>query len=471
MRAGESAERARSPRWARVCAFIAAACVAVVLAPQALAATFTVNSAADTDGTTCAATCTLRQAINAANALPDADTIVFAAAQGPYVIQPATALPQITQPLTIDGSATNVQVDGTATTALYGLDFEAPSFPVSGVIKLSVTGWNRGNGAGIKVGSGAAITVTGSDIGTDWSESSATIGNYSGIEVDGSATVSGSDIFSANTTGLAIFGTAAVSSAYFGPAGGAHGNSSQAILVQSSSPAIQINTANQIGGNGAGIRLLAPSSGVQILSNNIGALGNGASLNTGGGIIYGFDNGHTANDAGDGDTGPNGLQNSPLLTAAYTNGGSQVTIAGTLNSTPSTQFTVQVFVSPSCDPSGFGQGSAYAGALSSVTTDGSGNATISGTIANGSGFATATVTGPSGTSEFSNCVQITNSPPQTFTVNTVATTTHRVVHADDCSLREAILAAKHTPARTRSTSTSRARGVPTIVVANDHRDG
>src|ERR1044071_7257498 len=41
------------------------------------AATLTVNSTADTNGATCGPTCTLRQAINAANSAGGADTIAF----------------------------------------------------------------------------------------------------------------------------------------------------------------------------------------------------------------------------------------------------------------------------------------------------------------------------------------------------------------------------------------------------------
>jgi hypothetical protein len=75
-----------------VCGLVAAAAVA----PAAGAATYTVQSAADSGATT------LRQAILDANATPDLDTIVFALDSG-TVMQPASPLPPITQPVTIDG--------------------------------------------------------------------------------------------------------------------------------------------------------------------------------------------------------------------------------------------------------------------------------------------------------------------------------------------------------------------------------
>ena len=191
------------------------------------------------------------------------------------------------------------------------------------------------------------------------------VGNYTGIEVDGTATIDGSgtgNLFTANTTGLAIFGTATVQGGYFGPAGGAAGNSLQAILIQSGSPSIQIGTGVTITGNGAGVRVLSPSTGIKILGNRIGSLDGTHPTNTGGGIVFGFDNGHTPNDTGDGDSGPNGLQNYPQLQGAYTSSG-QLNVTGTLNSAANTDYTVQVFASGSCDSSGYGEGVDYLGDL------------------------------------------------------------------------------------------------------------
>ena len=81
---------------------------------QAQATTFTVNSTADLGDGACDATeCTLREAINAANANAGADTIAFNipaatdagcdAATGVCTIQPGSALPTITDPVVIDG--------------------------------------------------------------------------------------------------------------------------------------------------------------------------------------------------------------------------------------------------------------------------------------------------------------------------------------------------------------------------------
>lgn len=76
-------------------------------AGPSMAATFVVNNRFDagTGGCTAAA-CTLREAMVAANATAAADTINFdidVPVRGEVLIQPATPLPTITQPVTING--------------------------------------------------------------------------------------------------------------------------------------------------------------------------------------------------------------------------------------------------------------------------------------------------------------------------------------------------------------------------------
>lgn len=66
--------------------------------------TFTVTSTADNDTPCTTQTCTLRAAINAANTNPGADRITFRIATGVQTIHPETALPLVTEPVTIDGT-------------------------------------------------------------------------------------------------------------------------------------------------------------------------------------------------------------------------------------------------------------------------------------------------------------------------------------------------------------------------------
>ena len=105
-----------------------------------------------------------------------------------------------------------------------------------------------------------------------------------------------------------------------------------------------------------------------------------------------------ANDAGDTDSGPKGLQNTHLLTSAKTLSGKS-TIKGKLNSTPGKTFSVRLF----SNPSGANEGENFVG-QKTVTTDGSGTATFAFSTTTrvpvGRSI-TATATGAAGTSEFS----------------------------------------------------------------------
>ena len=94
-----------------------------------------------------------------------------------------------------------------------------------------------------------------------------------------------------------------------------------------------------------GIRIEGTASGNSILGNSIHD-------NTGLGIDLAA-NGVTPNDVGDADTGPNGLQNFPLITAATLIGS---TISGTMSGNPGDSFRIEVFESPTCDGSGNGEG-------------------------------------------------------------------------------------------------------------------
>ncbi|HJZ79844.1 MAG TPA: Calx-beta domain-containing protein, partial [Pyrinomonadaceae bacterium] len=117
------------------------------------------------------------------------------------------------------------------------------------------------------------------------------------------------------------------------------------------------------------------------------------------------DNGPTQNDAGDGDAGPNNLQNFPLLTTATSNGGT-TTISGGLNSESNKQYRLEFFASPQCSASGYGEGQVYLGSTD-VTTNGNDagfNVNFPVTVQPGS-VISATATDPAGnTSEFSPCM-------------------------------------------------------------------
>ncbi|MEP6989070.1 MAG: hypothetical protein ABI970_25935, partial [Chloroflexota bacterium] len=84
--------------------------------------------------------------------------------------------------------------------------------------------------------------------------------------------------------------------------------------------------------------------------------------------------GVTPNDAGDVDTGTNGLQNYPVLTSVTDIGGT-IVVNGILNTNPNASIRMEFFASSVCDASGYGQGESYVG-TSSVTTNSNGSASF-----------------------------------------------------------------------------------------------
>ena len=112
--------------------------------------------------------------------------------------------------------------------------------------------------------------------------------------------------------------------------------------------------------------------------------------------------GVTPNDPGDTDTGPNNLQNFPVLETV-----SAKAVHGRLDSAPGSTYRIEFFSNAVCDPSGNGEGERYLGALT-VTSNPQGKATFKFETALVAGqFITATATDAAGdTSEFSACAPV-----------------------------------------------------------------
>lgn len=269
-------------------------------------------------------------------------------------------------------------------------------------------------------------------------------GNYIGTDITG--TLARPNTFGVEITGTGFF----VGSATLGGTGADEGNiisgnGSDAVRVFLSTATIQGNSigvssmGSPLGNGGYGIFV---DSGLATIGGTAAGAGNTIANNgdTGVQVRIGFPAGRnaseasilgnsisgnallginnsapdvvTANDSGDGDSGPNGLQNFPVITAA-TLGGGNVTVSGTLNSTAGTTFRVELFSSQACDALGFGEGATFLGAVD-VATDGGGNGSFGPTvlaIPAGQPVITATATDPAGhTSEFSSCVTATGGP-------------------------------------------------------------
>ncbi|HEV2946620.1 MAG TPA: FG-GAP-like repeat-containing protein [Gemmataceae bacterium] len=305
---------------------------------------------------------------------------------------------------------------------------------------------NGGDGVHIKNASATDNVVTGNFIGVN-AAGTAAIGNHgAGVELEGVvATFLGFkvvNVIGGNAIGVLLDngaqGNAVVNNFIGVGADGVTpvGNLGQGVALKSSGTVSEIpvqensigglapGTGNIIAFNGqAGVAIFGmplagngqANTGNRILGNSI--FGNStASPTTDVGIdlvattTFPTDDGPTPNSPGGPHTGPNDLQNTPIISGAAVNRNNAGTIvAGSLNSTPNTTFRIEIFDNPTASPTGFGEGKTFLTFLN-VTTDGNGNASLSAnltpTVPVGH-FLTATATDPNGnTSEFSKAVQV-----------------------------------------------------------------
>jgi hypothetical protein len=92
----------------------------------------------------------------------------------------------------------------------------------------------------------------------------------------------------------------------------------------------------------------------------------------------------------------------PVLTRA-----TPYSVEGTLDAAPSADYTIELFASPRCDPSGYGEGEAMI-ALTTFSTDPSGHAEfgVSLTATPGQQITATTTDATGNTSEFSGCIEV-----------------------------------------------------------------
>lgn len=284
-------------------------CAGLVLAAAAApAATYTVDSTADSGMGT------LRQAILDANTNVNVvDTIEFDIAGPPYTITPMSQLPQITDPVTIDGYTQNgatpntaslgtnavllIEIDGSMAGAAHGLLIEHLTNLGAGttIRGLVINGFNTNLYGAIRINDDGSNVIEGNFIGTDPSGLMAKP-NYDGIATEffaadnriGGTTPAARNLISGNSNrGIVLdtddntiegnlIGTDRTGLAALGNAAGivlfdfAHDN------VIGGGNSFLSPAANTIAGNlNGGISVLTGSTGHDIRSNKIGVGANG----------------------------------------------------------------------------------------------------------------------------------------------------------------------------------------------------
>jgi hypothetical protein len=248
-----------------------------------------------------------------------------------------------------------------------------------------------------------------SGFGSGISAATATIqGNYIGTDVTGTNPIPNATGMLITGPNMVVGGNAAGAGNVIAFCSGGSGTGSGGINVYGASGAViqgnfigtdATGTLN-LGNKGDGIYLEQSPNGVtiggvgagegNIIAFNGSGNGNGSGIGiqsgTGnrirgnriyGNIVNGIDlgfSGPTANDAGDADTGPNNLQNTPIITSV--DYGASTTVHATLNSAAATVFDVDFYANPACvgRPTLYPQGQDYVGSTQ-MTTDGSGIAT------------------------------------------------------------------------------------------------
>lgn len=422
---------------------------------SASAATFVVTSTADTAGSSCGATCSLRQAITAANATATADIINFdIPGDGPLRIVAASNLPTITQPLTIDGYSQQGALENTlaadASNAVirvwldadaglggggHGLAVCAANVTIRG---LAITGFAQrqivfgGTAAGAVCSGATNGVVAGNFLGIDplGRREAALNGNQIFIATSGSARVGGSSaadrnvIAGANISAISIANQASgrVDGNLIGtdPSGVRNlGGNSRAIEFANNGPATSAgsNSPNLIAHFGKGITLAGTTTNSNLAVNRF--------VDVDLPIDLGND-GVTPNDPDDVDSGPNNRQNFPVLTLAQ-RGADSLLVQGTLDrpaGNASMAYAITLYASTDCTASGHGPGQRQMGSRLISLANGNSEAfsmTLSGIEPLAVGTAiTAIATDTSGnSSELSACLAVAESPNALVVSNTL----------------------------------------------------
>ena len=309
------------------------------------------------------------------------------------------------------------------------------------------------NVVGLRLAGASGQFVRGNRIGTSAS-GTASVPNVFGMqisgdlanpassnEIGGPAAADG-NLISGNTSGGMLFNPSAAGGASanvvrqnrigVSATGTALGNGGPGILLSA-------NTTNTVVGVDAEGNTIAHNTGIGVEVGGASSTGNsirGNSIHDNGllGIDLGSE-GVTPNDPGDGDVGPNNLQNFPTGLSAELIGG-QIQITGTLDAVSGPTYQLHFYSSAAADPSGNGEGATFLGSRTSGAGPFSFTLAPAPPVAPGA-FVTATATDAAdNTSEFSPAVAAT-AAGAVFTVNSAAEPGDGTCDAT-CTLRDAV---------------------------------
>ena len=309
--------------------------------------------------------CTLRGALELANVDPGTETIKFAIGTGAAMISPHSALPIITGPVILDATTQPgyagrplIRLDGAAAgPSTPGFEITAGSSTVRGFAITNFT-WD-----GVKLHDGGGNTVEDNDIGVFPEGTGLAAGGNGtyGVLADFGST---DNVIQRNVIGANGFGAGGPSSGIgiwhgaddnvvernnvgAAPAGTAYPNAIGVIVAEASGARVAGNTITH--NAGPGVTVFGTAIGNRIVANSIDA-------NDGIGIDLGLD-GVTPNDEGDADSGPNTLQNFPIITDVSSVGGT-TTVTGTVAGITG-PFDFDLYRNDACDGSGHGEGATH----------------------------------------------------------------------------------------------------------------
>lgn len=335
-------------------------------------ATYTVNTTGDGSDTspgdgfcsTVEETCTLRAAIQEANATANEggpDVIEFdISGDIPHVIQPNTALPEINEPVVIDGTS-EPDYDGSPVIELDGTDAgDVPGFDVAfselgagggitarglAVVNFAREAFRIGDDAGGNIIQGCYIGVR--------PDGTTAAGNDQGIFVSfapnttigGVQTGDGNVISGNNTDGIVLSDSASVQGNSIGVDANGNPTGNGGAGISTFGP---LGNGAVIGGTGFGEGNIIAHNGADGVVVEVGQEGSSVQNSIRGNQIFANDSlgidlvggdedadGRTANDDGDGDDGPNRLQNFPdLQSSSYNPDAEEVTVTYLVPSDP-----------------------------------------------------------------------------------------------------------------------------------------